>query len=62
MFARAKSRKYFEKIKALLGVNDKAELIQLLNAVDAEHRNPIWDMNRLNPTALMQVDLMATTT
>jgi hypothetical protein len=60
IFARAKSKNYFEKIKPLLGVNDKAELIQLLNAVDSEDRNPIWDMDRLNPSALMQVDLMAT--
>ena len=61
MFARAKSQRYFEKIKSLLGVNDKAELIQLLEAVNTDNRNPRWEMDRLNPNALMQIDLMATT-
>jgi hypothetical protein len=61
MFSRAKSKKYFEKIKPVLEINDKTELIQLLNALDSENSNPMWNMGHLNPSALMQVDLLATT-
>jgi hypothetical protein len=61
MFARAKSKRYFERIKSLLGVDDKAELVRLLEAINAQNGTPRWDMDCLNPGALLQVDLMATT-
>jgi hypothetical protein len=64
MFARAKSKSYFEKIKSLLGVKDKVELVQLLEAINAainaNNENTRWEMDRLNPGALMQIDLIAT--
>ena len=61
LFARARSKRYFEKIKSLLGVNDKGELAELIEAINGEDGNPRWQTDRLHPGALMQVDLMATT-
>jgi hypothetical protein len=62
MFARAKSMRYFEKIKPLLGVDDKAGLEQLLAKIEAQSdRIPRWQFDRVNPRALMQMEAIAST-
>jgi hypothetical protein len=63
MFARCKSKKYFDHAKLLLGVSDKAALIELIKAVEsnAGFRIPRWDYRRLNLRALLQLETMATT-
>ncbi len=62
MFARAKSKRYFEKIKPLLGVADKTGLERLLGEIEATPDSlPRWEFDRLNPRALMQMDAIAST-
>jgi hypothetical protein len=62
MFARAKSVRYFEKIKPFLGVDDTAGLERLLGKIEAEpNRIPRWEFDRMNPRALLQMDAIAST-
>lgn len=62
LFARSKSARYFERVKPLLGVKDKAELEALVARLEANtDALPNWDYERLNPRHLLQLDAIATT-
>jgi hypothetical protein len=63
MFARAKSKRYFERIKPFLGVNDKVELNHLIGQIEAApDRIPNWQyFDRINPRVLMHIDAIAST-
>lgn len=59
MFARAKSARYFDRIKGLLGVKDKPDLNDLLTKIESEQRQPTWLYHSINPRALIQFDDLA---
>lgn len=62
MFARAKSRRYFEKITNILQIKDKDGLVSLLAKIRSEpDRIPKWQYEKMNPEALTGIDLIATT-
>jgi hypothetical protein len=63
LFARSKSTKYFERVKALLGIKDKAALVALVSKIEADgnHRLPRWEFDQLNPRQLLHLDSLATT-
>ncbi len=52
MFARAKSKKYFENIKGVLGVESKDELQAFLQAIVERNRLPSWQFSRVEPNRL----------
>lgn len=61
IFARAKSQRYFQRIKALLGVHDKAELGLVLNEIENDrNRIPRWDFESIEPRRLIGFDAIAT--
>jgi hypothetical protein len=62
MFARARSKRYFEKIRELIGVQDKAELIEVVRAFGEKLYRPQWHFYILNPAELMDLKQLATTT
>lgn len=59
-FARSISRKYFEKIKLLIGVSSKEELGIALDQIETEQRLPQWQFETINPRYMCQFDLLAT--
>jgi hypothetical protein len=62
IFARAKSKGYFEKLKPLLGVEDREDLIRRVGAIEKHvDQIPKWTLQRLNPRELIQLDAIATT-
>ncbi len=62
IFARSKSRKYFDKIMPLLGITRKDGMIPLFNAYASGDRNlPTWEGDTLNPRSLINFDNLATT-
>jgi hypothetical protein len=60
MFARAQSRRYFETIKGVLGVEDKPNLETLLQAFGPSLYLPRWQFDQLEPQVLIGVDRIAT--
>lgn len=61
IFARAASKKYFDKIKALIGVDQKQELEAALDKLETERRGvPRWESESINPRYICQFDLLAT--
>jgi hypothetical protein len=62
-FARSKSAKYFEKVKSLLGVKDKATLEAMISTLESEEQNriPRWEFESISPRHLLHLDTMATT-
>lgn len=61
IFARANSRKYFDKVKCLLAVDQKEDLNDLLESYSSgQRRLPIWDMNSVNPYGLLGFEQLAT--
>lgn len=62
-FARAKSARYFERIKPLLGVEDKAALETLISKLETEGQNriPRWEFESISPRHLLHLDTVATT-
>lgn len=62
IFARAKSRRYFDRIKPLLNVKDKEELGVILTNVRSDRdRIPRWQFESINPGRLMGFDALGTT-
>ena len=61
MFARAKSTRYFEKIKPLLGVNDKGELGSLIEEITKSNMVPRWQFERVSIGRLSGYEALATT-
>lgn len=60
VFARSKSRAYFERSKVLLGVASKEDLVPLLQAWAEDKRGlPGWGFDRLNPVALLGFENIA---
>jgi len=61
IFARAQSTRYFDKMKIVLGINDKEQLINLLKEYTEGKRNvPRWHFDSLDPVSLMGIDRIAT--
>ncbi len=62
MFARAKSIAYFNRMKGLLNVKDKAELEQLVSTFNADQRSlPRWNYSTLSLSTLLGLEKLATT-
>jgi hypothetical protein len=62
MFARSKSERYFDRIKGLLSVKDKAELGKLLEKIEAAPDHiPCWQFDSINPRALVQFESLSST-
>ncbi|MET3990588.1 hypothetical protein ABID65_002223 [Bradyrhizobium sp. S3.9.2] len=61
IFARARSTRYFEKVKNIIGVQKKADLVQLVQAFGKKLYLPRWNYYSLNPAELMGLDQIATT-
>ncbi len=62
LFARSKSQRYFDRIKRLLGVEDKAELGKVLDKIEADPRSiPSWQFNSISPRVLVQFDSLSST-
>jgi hypothetical protein len=62
VFARARSKRYFEKIKELIGVQSKSELESLVQAFGAKLYRPQWNYYVLDPAELMDLKQLATAT
>ncbi|MEJ1407199.1 MAG: TIR domain-containing protein [Candidatus Sedimenticola sp. (ex Thyasira tokunagai)] len=61
IFARAISRKYFDKLKCLLSIDKKEDLNELLEGYrSSKRRLPRWEMNSINPTGLLGYEQLAT--
>ncbi|WFU01954.1 TIR domain-containing protein [Rhizobium sp. CB3171] len=61
IFARAKSQRYFDKIKNLLGIGSKDELGAFLEALLQKDRLPRWQFETLDPIKLVGLANIATT-
>lgn len=62
MFARAKSTRYFNRIKGLLQVNSKEELGQVIEKIRSEpDRIPKWQFESINIDQLIGFEALATT-
>ncbi|MGF1631246.1 MAG: toll/interleukin-1 receptor domain-containing protein [Kiloniellaceae bacterium] len=60
VFARSKSRTYFEQAKLLLGIASKDDLAGLLDAYSSQQRDlPRWGFHRFNPRVLLGYDQLA---
>ncbi len=60
VFARSISRNYFEKVKALLGIQTLQELEKVLSEFqEGKRQSPKWDFNWVNPAGLMGFDRFA---
>jgi hypothetical protein len=62
MFARARSKRYFDKIKPAIGVEDKPELASVGQAFGTKLYLPRWRYFSLPSGELMGFDQLATTT
>lgn len=60
IFARAVSKKYFDRVKCLLGIDSPEELEELMAAYkDGKRRSPSWQFEFINPPALIGYDELA---
>jgi len=60
VFARCKSRAYFERVKVILNVASLSDLQQLIQKITEEKRHlPRWEINSINPKNLLGLDEMA---
>jgi hypothetical protein len=62
LFARARSERYFEKIKDALGVSIKLDLVNVVQAFGAKLYCPRWGYHSLYPAELIALDQIATIT
>lgn len=61
IFARSMSQKYFDSVKALIGVADKRELSALLlNFKGPQSQLPRWQFDTFNPEVLVGHDMLGT--
>jgi hypothetical protein len=61
IFARAISRNYFEKVKCLLSINKKEDLLPLLQSYqNGQRKLPRWEWDSINPSVLLNFDELAT--
>jgi hypothetical protein len=62
VFARSRSTAYFNKAKALLGIQSKNELQRLMEVFDSDRNSvPRWEHNSISPQALSGFTQLATT-
>ncbi len=62
VFARAKSLKYFNRIKGLLQIESKEEFAKFIEELQSDRQNlPSWEFTRVNPSALAGLSSLATT-
>lgn len=62
VFARARSARYFEKIKGLLGVQSVADLNKTIEAFGTKLYLPRWNYHSLRPQEMMGLNEIASTT
>lgn len=61
VFARSKSRRYFDRVKSMVGVASKAQLEELLQKINLHRdRIPRWEFNSINPNILCGFEMIAT--
>jgi len=61
IFARAESKRYFEKMKCLFNVQSPDDFKQLLEEYKQEKRGlPRWEINSLKPAPLLNIEKLAT--
>lgn len=61
IFARAKSKKYFDRVKALLGIESPSDLSELLEAYKQDSRRlPRWNFESFSPSALLGYENLGT--
>jgi hypothetical protein len=61
IFARSKSRRYFDRVKVLVGVSDAEELHALVKRIEADPRRiPRFEHRGINLRALLGLDSIAT--
>ena len=54
IFARSKSKKYFNRVRTLLGIDSPADLAEILESYkQGGRRLPRWEMNSFSPSALL---------
>lgn len=61
IFARARSKRYFEQIKELIGVQNKSELENVVQAFGPKLYRPQWSYVTLNSAELMDLKQLDTT-
>ncbi len=61
IFARAESKRYFEKIKCLFDIESPDDLKQLLEEYQQDKRGlPSWEFDSFNPALLLNIERLAT--
>lgn len=61
IFARAKSKKYFDRVKTVLGVDSPDDLAEVLESYkQGRRRLPRWEMNSFSPSALLGYESLDT--
>ena len=61
IFSRAISKKYFDKIKCLLSITEKEDLLPLFQSYQSGQRPlPKWEWDSINPVSLLNFDKLAT--
>ncbi len=54
IFIKSESKRYFDKIKGLLGVNSKEDFIPIIDAFKSKKlRAPVWQFDEISPELLM---------
>jgi hypothetical protein len=61
IFARAKSKKYFDRVKTVLGIDSPDDLAEVLESYKQDRRSlPRWEMNSFSPSALLGYESLGT--
>jgi hypothetical protein len=60
IFARSRSRRYFDAFKNVLAVADKAELVAALDRIKADGRTPRWQFETVDPSRLAGIEEICT--
>ena len=62
IFARSKSKRYFDRVKTILGVADEMTLKEIVSKLEADggRQLRLWDFETLNPRDLLGLDAIAT--
>lgn len=61
IFARAKSKKYFDKVKIVLGIESPSDLNKIFELYKSRERKlPSWDFNSFSPSRLLGYEQLGT--
>jgi hypothetical protein len=61
IFARSKSKGYFNSVKGLLGIDSVEDLkLLLISYQDGSRKRPSWDFQSINPAALVGFEQLET--